>query len=475
MSSTYSGDHSNAISARASTKSIGQAIQRTREWMVTYQSTSSHASSRSSSSPRSSKQDELDLDSLFKRLDKYTAEMQEIEERLKRARTVSDKSDRISTKRLSFDSHHARDEISEMKGSTSSVDNTSRLQNTRVRQQGDLASQDVFDDWKTWVDEQFGHAKPPSGRNSSKHSSYRSEQGSLSLNSTWLRLSPTPPVQESPRKLSSTKADSLDQHEEQRQASEQDYDNNDFSDDELDPSVPTSWSPPPRTSSKQLTGDDPSSPETKPAPTKPATRRRMTTTEGRPSIRNGGFWSDQSAGLLPRDDIPAVPVLSQSNSNATLKSSPPLTPLTMGDPREDQVRRELETMSIHAGAEALGSRYKNRRPPMLNLLASDDEEDDLEPVPKSAGLPQSTLLDVNDDQSGRPRSRRRKSVFSIFQRRSPVEKLIDMYLDDEPEERPVSRRASTWSRTVSSGQDKIPKSPSIPPVPQTLHAKQTSL
>lgn len=473
MSSTYSGDHSNATSARASTKSIGQAIQRTREWMVTYQSTSSHASSMSSASRRSSKQDELDLDSLFKRLDKYTAEMQEIEDRLKRARTVSDKSDRISIKRLSFESHHTLDEI---EYSAPSLNNTSRLQATRVRKKNDQASQEVFDDWKTWVDEQFGSAQPPSGQNDSKHSSYRSERGSPSFNSTWLRLSSTPPGRASPRKSSPKEALALNQLEYQRQASEQDYDEKEFCDDEPGPSVPTSWSLPPRTSSKQLINED-RSPEPKLAATKPAPRRRMTTTEGRPSIRNGGFWSEQSAGLLPRDDIPTVPVLSQSNSNATLKSSPPPTPLTMGDPREDQVRRELEAMSIHAGAEGLENRYKNRRPPMLNLLQSDDEDDDedLKLVPKSAGLPQTTLLDVNDDHSARPRSRRRKSVFSIFQRRSPVEKLIDMYFDDEPEERPVSRRASTWSRTVSSGQEKIPKSPSMPPVPQNLHAKQTSL
>jgi hypothetical protein len=204
----------------------------------------------------------------------------------------------------------------------------------------------------------------------------------------------------------------------------------------------------------------------------------MTTSDGRPSIRNGGFWADHSAGFLSFGDAPPVPILSASNSNATLKSSPPLTPLTISDPREDQIRRELETYSIYDGAEALEHGYKKRRPPMLNLADSDEEKEDFPSVPTSLEPDHASAVLDDDKRSLRPRTRRRKSIFSIFQRRSPVEKLIDMYFDDdEPEEKPLPRRQRAQSRKGSPVQEKMPRSPAIPPEfqHQHLHGKQVSL
>jgi hypothetical protein len=96
-------------------------------------------------------------------------------------------------------------------------------------------------------------------------------------------------------------------------------------------------------------------------------------------------------------------------------------------------------------------------------------------VPTPPEPEHSNSLFEDDDPHLRPRPRRRKSIFSIFQRKSPVEKLIDMYLDDEPEEKPSHRRRSTWSRKGSPAQEPMPKSPAIPPQFQPLHGKQTSL
>src|ERR1700761_8151220 len=96
MSSMYLDE---GIKSRGSTRSISEAIQQTREWMADVE----HRSSTSSQSSDSSRHNDLDLDSLFKRLDKYPAEMNEEEERLKRARSSSEKSDGINIKRFSFE------------------------------------------------------------------------------------------------------------------------------------------------------------------------------------------------------------------------------------------------------------------------------------------------------------------------------------------------------------------------------------
>jgi hypothetical protein len=115
---------------------------------------------------------------------------------------------------------------------------------------------------------------------------------------------------------------------------------------------------------------------------------------------------------------------------------------------------------------------------MLNLLDSDDEREESTPIATPSEPDHSNSLHDEDDEDARslrPRPRRRKSIFSIFQRKSPVEKLIDMYFDDEPEKKPIPKRRSTRSRRGSPTQEKLPMSPAIPPQFQALHEKQTSL
>ncbi|EXJ74533.1 uncharacterized protein A1O5_02829 [Cladophialophora psammophila CBS 110553] len=515
MSSLYSGDHGEGGKTRASTKSIGHAMQRTREWMATSQTRSSGlTASTSSHSPFSSKTDDLDLDSLFKRLDKYTAEMKEVEKRLKRARSVSEKSEGINIKRFSFENNDSLEE-GPLPTFKSPTESSSSNELTQAQMASDAASdttspeqalptpiaeanpqtasstknpppepdqlrQDspapVFGNWKQWAEEQFLPTKLVKDRSSSRYSNkVKSYSKSSRQRYLWKRQSPSPPSRGSHHASNSEKGQVLDQMPEDRREDHQERHQYDFSEgDEPGPSFPTSWILPPRTSSRKEASKEMMQEEAI-TPPRPTPRRRTTTSDGRPSIRNGGFWSDQTAELFAQGEVPPVPALSQSNSNATLKSNPPLTPLTLSDPREDQLRREMESFAIRDGPETLEHRYKKRRPPVLNLFDSDDEKEDQQSVSTTLEPDNLSLLETSDDRGARPRTRRRKSIFSIFQRRSPVEKLIDMYFDDEPEERPALQRGSTRSRKGSPVQEKMPKSPAMPPLPQTLHGKQTSL
>lgn len=550
MSSTYSGDHVDGVSTRGvSTKSIGQAIQWTREWIANDLDKSIASSPRSSSSDRSSTPDDLDLDSLFKRLDKYTTEMQEVEDRLKLARSNSEKSNGVNAMRFSFEDQGAREDeepsnlsrtsatASRQKqsihtglnqdkdpGRIGSPRHSTRSSRASVRhnlpvhshservsttddaqhdafpdlqmqsppQKGekdvDSPARRVFGNWNAWAEQKFDFPQSTQERSSSRYSARaESLRDTSTHNFLWKRMSPTPPLKDMRRTPTLRKARVSDPVTESSVQSAHDY--HDSEDDTPGPSVTSSWVLPPRNSSRRVMSNDSLPPRTSSRrvisdeivqdqdqdfiPPRPAPRRRMTTSEGRTSIRNGGFWSDHSADMFRDEDVPPVPSLSASNSNATLTMTPPLTPLTMND--EDQLRRELETFSIQDGVEALEHRYKKRRPPMLNLLDSDEDKDDFTPVPTPMEQQDhQSLFSQDDDRSLRPQRRRRKSIFSIFQRKSPVEKLIDMYFDDEPEEKPLRRRRSTWSRKASPVQEQIPKSPAIPAEFQS-HGKQTSL
>ncbi|OCT48645.1 hypothetical protein CLCR_04744 [Cladophialophora carrionii] len=576
MSSIYSSDRTDRASARASSKSVGQAIQWAQAWIVDGQNTSTAASTISSRSDPSSKEDDLDLDALFKRLDTYTAEVQELEERLKRARSNSEKSDGINVERFSFEdsytremnkaltppgpttissstasrhqhaSSNATDEdegqapVDSLRRSSLSKSSPSKCATSSVPPESDKAPveddagnealaalQDhgqppearedrddpqpvVSGDWRACAEQRFPSIQPEHERSRSKFSKRMdSIQTSPNRRFFWKTLSPSPPLKETRRSPTLREAHTPDSAVEGQAERELEYDEYLLEDDEPGPSVPTSWSLPPRSSSKRVMTDESLPPrgssnramsdeslpprssskraisdevvqEQESTPPRPAPRRRMTTSDGRPSIRNGGFWSNPGVGVFDQGDVPPVPALSQSTSNATLKSSPPLTPLTIGGPREDQLRRELETLSIQDGAEALEHRYKKRRPPMLNLLDSDDEGNESTPMPTPLRPDHPGSLhegeeEEDDERSLRPRPRRRKSIFSIFQRKSPVEKLIDMYFDDEPEKKPIPKRRSTWSRKGSPVQEKMPMSPAIPPQFQVLHEKQSSL
>ncbi|ETI26470.1 hypothetical protein G647_03247 [Cladophialophora carrionii CBS 160.54] len=560
MSSIYSSDRTDRASARESSKSVGQAIQWAQAWIVDGQNTSTAASTISSRSNPSSKEDELDLDALFKRLDTYTAEVQELEERLKRARSNSEKSDGVNVERFSFEEsytremnkaltppgptsissstvsrhHHASSNATDEDEGQAPVDSPSSLsksspskcatssvplesdkapveddarteaiaafqdhgQPPEAREDQDDPQPGVSGDWRAWAEQRIPSPQPEHERSRSKFSERMdSIQTSPNRRFFWKTLSPSPPLKETRRSPTLREAHTPDSVVEGQAERELEYDEYLLEDDEAGPSVPTSWSLlprssskrvmsneslPPRSSSKRAISDEVVQEQESTAP-RPTPRRRTTTSDGRPSIRNGGFWSNPGVGVFDQGDVPPVPALSQSTSNATLTSSPPLTPLTIGGPREDQLRRELETLSIQDGAEVLEHRYKKRRPPMLNLLDSDDEGNESTPMPTSLRPDHSGSLhegeeEEEDDERGlRPRPRRRKSIFSIFQRKSPVEKLIDMYFDDEPEKKPIPKRRSTWSRKGSPVQEKMPMSPAIPPQFQALHEKQSSL
>ena len=517
--------------------------------MADSRDTSAVPSNVSSLSKISSKQDDLDLDSLFARLDKYTAEMDAIDKRLRRARSNSERSDGINFKRFSFEdrgvsakagastpppnpsnrtsqqrlppnkrSGEGSGRSSPAKASKSSRSSKSRREHASLstplspkvisfskgrnealallneyseaqeeeEKQNNPQASPI--DWKAWAEQQVPAKHAPQGRSSSRYSQRaESLRNSRKHGFVFRKSSPPPPLKETRRTASLQQANALKLAVGEKVKSEQDYVEYFSEDDEPGPSLPTSWTLPPRSSSRRVLSDESLPPGTtnenlagdelvqeegiSSAPSAPP--RRMTTSEARPSIRNGGFWADHKFGSFEQKDVPPIPPLSASNSNATLKSSPPLTPLTISDPREDQTRRELETFSIHEGAEALEHRYKKRRPPMLNFLDSDEEKEDSTPVP-TPPEPESSSLFEDDERSLRPVPRRRKSIFSIFQRKSPVEKLIDMYFDDEPEVKPILKRRSTWSRKGSPVQERMPMSPAIPPQFQ-YHGKQTSL
>jgi hypothetical protein len=542
MSSTYSGDHRDGFSARTSTKSFGTALHRTRAWFAEVENRSVVSSGALSLSDRASEHDDLDLDldSLFKRLDKYTAEMQEVEERLKRARSDSTKHNasslthgpaqtperpasqsasgasettslpktmKVPTERPSRSVASSRTSTLAYRGreeALAALQGNEKEQEQRTKR--DEVSSMAFGEWKSQMQQHYLATQASVKRSSSQYSRrLDSIQISPKREFVWRESSPGPMLKETRRTPTLHDMDEASSPSAKRTAGEESQVDYLSDEDEPGPSVPSSWALPPRKSSKKALQLQALPPRTssrrvmsdehkqdqETAPPIPAPRRRMTTSDGRHSVRNGGLWSDQSLGLLEASDVPPVPPLSASNSIATMQSSsPPLTPLMGGPkedhfgaplttlisgPREDQVRRELEVYSIQDGAEALEHRYKKRRPPMLDL-----EDSDTEPT-NSVSASNAIESDTEDDTNSlHPAPRRRKSIFSIFQRRSPVEKLIDMYLDDEPEEKSVMKRRSTWSRKASPTlpQDKIPLSPAIPPEflkSQATHGKNTSV
>ncbi|OAL35948.1 hypothetical protein AYO20_04854 [Fonsecaea nubica] len=502
MSSLYSGDHgeTGGGSARASTISIGQAMQRTWEWMAAYQTGSGDLTTSTSDSSLRNPDDDLDLDSLFRRLDRYTAEMREVEDRLKRARSVSERSEGIIAKRFSFedtslemteplpalrwppDSHppkawRPRQIPSIATSSEQSIpapfahpEHRSSLRTESLPPDAEEIEQDspapLIGNWKQWAEQQFLPTKLAPTRASSRYSETRESYSEHSRQRfIWRRQSPSPPGEASHHESSSEMSHLLAQIPEYLTDDHCDYHQFDFSeDDELSPVIPRSWTLPPRTSSMKQPNKE-ACRESANAHLRPMPRRRMTTSDARPAIRNGGVWSGEAAELFIQGEEPSLPGLSQSTSNATLNSNPPLTPLTLSDPREDQLRREMESFAIQDGPGTLEYRYQKRRPPLLNLLDS-DEEDYQQSVSSTAELDNSSLLDMSEERSVRPR-RRRRSLFNIFQRRSPVEKLIDMYFEDEPGEKDTSRKGSPV-------REKVPKSPATPPLSLAILGKQMS-
>ena len=169
---------------------------------------------------------------------------------------------------------------------------------------------------------------------------------------------------------------------------------------------------------------------------------------------------------------PPLPVLSPSFSFTTPRLQDmdmPLTPLSLNPPNEDQIRREIESFSLQDGADSLAQhRYRHEAPPSFRL-ESDDEEDDFRSINVR---PSRKVMKVDDDQrsivSTTPSQKRRKSIFSVFQRRSELDKLLDLYLSDDAleEAQPVKRKQSFARRMTRSRRKEVPEVPRMPPLPQ---------
>lgn len=214
------------------------------------------------------------------------------------------------------------------------------------------------------------------------------------------------------------------------------------------------WTLPPRTSSRRA----PPIGELVDRGGLPATlHRRALTGPGEPTTRKDSYLSEQARPPSDlQERLPPVPRLSHAGSTATLNSPP--TPLFICSSKEDQLRRELESFALREGAETLKLRYKNRKPPTLSFVDSDGEEEEW-----------LGAEGANDQQpADGHRLRRERSILSIFQRKkSAVEQVIDMYLDDTQVEKPLpSRTWSTKSSRSISARANLTKNPSMPPLPQ---------
>ncbi|KAJ9643232.1 hypothetical protein H2204_002128 [Knufia peltigerae] len=174
-----------------------------------------------------------------------------------------------------------------------------------------------------------------------------------------------------------------------------------------------------------------------------------------------------------RERSSLVSPLSHTGSLATAATlSPPPTPILVCSPYEDQLRRELEIQVLQEGPEALELKYKPRGPLTLNVVDDDDDDDDDGEREGEVGHQNqdktalSTLLLLKDN--GRPQLKRRETILGIFRKRSPVERFIDMYLDDDDAaENKVPRRTRSmrpWRR--SPGHLKAPDVPPIPTMPR---------
>ncbi|OQV08911.1 hypothetical protein CLAIMM_13119 [Cladophialophora immunda] len=322
MSSIYSGDHGEGRSPRASRKSIGQAMQRTWEWMAAHQTRSGDlTSSNSSHSPFSNPNDDLDLDSLFKRLDKYTTEMQEVEDRLRRAKFVSENPGGINIKRFSFEGISSLEatkplqtfefpakstpstewKLGQVSSITTSSEQTSPTPLAHAELQNylstkyplpdlgelpeDSAAPLLLGNWKQRAEQQFLPTKLALKRSSSRYSDRGESYPDYSRQRfVWKRQSPSPspPVEGSHHTTSSEKNQVLAQMPEYLIEGDNDYHQYDFSEeDEPGPAIPRSWTLPPRTSSMKQPNKETWQGD---ATTllRPLPRRRMTTSDARP-------------------------------------------------------------------------------------------------------------------------------------------------------------------------------------------------
>ncbi|KPI44955.1 uncharacterized protein AB675_2494 [Cyphellophora attinorum] len=209
-------------------------------------------------------------------------------------------------------------------------------------------------------------------------------------------------------------------------------------------------------------------------------RRHMTISETKKANRNTVIVSHPTTGLTEHD-LPPLPGLSPSNSTTTsVPSLTPTTPISVFAPTEDQIRRELEMMSLSGGAEPLiHHRYGGRtNSDLIRELENEVES----AVPRHTHKRQSSRAepDATEDPHSPEQAqlRRRKSIIEYF-RKSPVDRLLDLYLDDDPsqaDKKPPDkqhafghkRRPSLARRVTMSLRHSKEKMPEVPPLPTGL-------
>jgi len=200
-------------------------------------------------------------------------------------------------------------------------------------------------------------------------------------------------------------------------------------------------------------------------------RRHVTISGGRGASRN--MLLMQSPAGMYSECTPPLPVLSPSISIDTPRRhdlNMPSTPLSMNPPNEDQLRREIETFALQDGAESLiGYRYR-QQPPSSFPLDSEDEDDDYRKFQSCRSRKVAKEDDSRSFVSVTPSMKKRKSIFSVFQRKSELDKLLDLYLSDDAheEEQPPKRKQSLARRMTMSRRRRAPEVPAVPPLPPTF-------
>jgi hypothetical protein len=197
-------------------------------------------------------------------------------------------------------------------------------------------------------------------------------------------------------------------------------------------------------------------------------RRHVTISEARGASRNIILLHTPSGTFS--EHTPPMPVLSPSISiNTPRLAEIPLTPLSLNPPNEDQIRREIEFFTLQDGAESLVNHRYRHQAPSTFVIDSDDEDDGYGGLRNSFSAKSTRDDDQRSIVSVTPSLKRRKSIFSVFQRKSELDKLLDLYLDDEPadEVQPVKKKSSLARRMTRSGWRKVPEVTDVPALPPT--------
>ena len=199
-------------------------------------------------------------------------------------------------------------------------------------------------------------------------------------------------------------------------------------------------------------------------------RRHITISEGRGASRN--ILLLQSPAGIYSECTPPLPVLSPTFSMNTPRlhdlDMPP-TPLSFNAPNEDQIRRGIEIFTLQDDADSLAGYQYREQPPSNFQLHSDDEEDDYQDFRSGPSAKAAKEDDQTSFVSVTPSMKRRKSIFSVFQGKSELDKLLDLYLSDDAHEvEQVPKRKQTLARRMTmSRKKKAPEVPGVPPLPQT--------